>query len=63
MVTMLTAQELARNLSSAQARIREMIAEIDRRDELIGQLQTENNELRQRITELDELLGAAIQAK
>lgn len=39
MVTMITALEMSRQLTDCQARIKEMIAEIDRRDELIGELQ------------------------
>ena len=40
-------QELERQLADAHTRIREMIAEIDRRDELIVELQ-------RRITELEQ---------
>ena len=38
---------LERQLADAQARIREMIAEIDRRDELIAELQRRIQELEQ----------------
>jgi peptidoglycan hydrolase CwlO-like protein len=40
-------QLLERQLADAQARIREMIREIDRRDELIGDLQRRIQELEQ----------------
>jgi hypothetical protein len=39
--------ELERQLADAHARIREMIAEIDRRDELIAELQRRIAELEQ----------------
>jgi hypothetical protein len=39
--------ELERQLADAQARIREMIHEIDRRDELIANLQRRIQELEQ----------------
>jgi hypothetical protein len=42
-----TVAELERHLADAQARIREMIAEIDRRDELIADLQRRIQELEQ----------------
>jgi peptidoglycan hydrolase CwlO-like protein len=38
---------LERQLADAHARIREMIAEIDRRDELIAELQRQIQELKQ----------------
>jgi hypothetical protein len=58
MVTMLTALELSRQLTDAQARILEMIREIDGRDELIGQLQTENDRLRREIKDVSQGLVA-----
>ena len=44
---MITVEELERQLADAHTRIREMIREIDRRDELIADLQRQIQELEQ----------------